>query len=268
MRFGEGPRYEGAMSEGHELAGKLALVTGGGRGIGLAIARRLAAGGARVVVTGRDEAALAAVAGELGGVALRADLADRGSTDTLVARLRDVGRVDVLVNNAGIAESAPLDKTDDAMWDRIVELDATAPFRLIRALAPAMVAAGWGRIVNIASNAGVSGYGYTAAYCAAKHAMVGYTRALAVDLARTGVTINAVCPGWVETDMVKAAVARIQAKTGRSEEEARQSLASMTPQRRMIQPEEVAHVVAMLCGDGARGVHGQALVIDGGQVLK
>jgi 3-hydroxybutyrate dehydrogenase len=250
------------------LGGKLALVTGGGRGIGAAIARRLAAEGARVVVTGRSVAELAEVADAVGGVALGADLADRADTDRLLGRLRELGRVDVLVNNAGIAESAPLDRTDDAMWDRILELDATAPFRLTRALAPAMVAAGWGRIVNLASNAGVSGYGYTAAYCAAKHAMVGFTRALAVDLARTGVTINAVCPGWVATRMAEDAVARIVARTGRSAEEARGTLEAMSPQRRMIEPEEVAHLVAMLCAPAARGIHGQAILVDGGQVLK
>jgi NAD(P)-dependent dehydrogenase (short-subunit alcohol dehydrogenase family) len=182
--------------------------------------------------------------------------------------LAEVGVVDVLVNNAGAAESAPLDKTSDAMWDRIMELDATAPFRVTRALVPAMVAAGWGRVVNIASNAGVSGYGYTAAYCAAKHALVGMTRALAIDLARTGVTINALCPGWVETRMVEEAVARIAAKTGRPEADARAQLAAMSPQRRMITPDEVAHATLMLCAAGARGIHGQTIVIDGGAILK
>src|SRR6185503_9716353 len=132
---------------------------------------------------------------------------DRADTDRFLAALP--GRMDILVNNAGIAESAPLDKTTDAMWDRIMELNATATFRLTRALVPAMVAAKWGRIVNIASNAGVSGYAYTAAYCASKHAVVGLTRAMAIDLGRTGVTINALCPGWVETDMALAAVNRI-----------------------------------------------------------
>jgi NAD(P)-dependent dehydrogenase (short-subunit alcohol dehydrogenase family) len=247
---------------------RLALVTGGGRGIGAAIARRLAADGIRVVVTGRTAPEITAVAAEIGGVALRCDLSDRADTDRMLGELRDVGRVDILVNNAGIAESAPLEKTDDAMFDRILEINAAAPYRLIRALVPAMVAAGEGRVVNLASNAGVSGYGYTSAYCASKHAMVGYTRALAVDLARTGVTINAVCPGWVETDMARAAVARIVAKTGRSEAEARGTLEAMSPQRRMIQPEEVAHVVAMLCAPEARGLHGQAILVDGGQVLK
>jgi NAD(P)-dependent dehydrogenase (short-subunit alcohol dehydrogenase family) len=247
---------------------RLALVTGGGRGIGAAIARRLAADGIRVAVTGRSTAELDAVASETGGVALRCDLSDRADTDRMLGALRELGRVDILVNNAGIAESAPLEKSDDALFDRIMEINATAPYRLIRALVPAMIAAGEGRVVNLASNAGVSGYGYTSAYCASKHAMVGYTRALAIDLARTGVTINAVCPGWVETDMARAAVARIVAKTGRSEAEARGTLEAMSPQRRMIQPEEVAHVVAMLCAPEARGIHGQAILVDGGQVLK
>lgn len=247
------------------LAGKVALVTGGGRGIGAAIARSLAGAGARVIVCGRTLPDLEAIAREIGGTALRLDVTDRAHTDAVLAT---VGPVDVLVNNAGAAESASLEKTTDALWDRIMELDATAPFRITRALVPAMVKRGWGRVINIASNAGVSGYGYTAAYCAAKHAMVGMTRALAIDLARTGVTINALCPGWVETQMVEEAVARIAEKTGRSLEEARTSLASMSPQRRMIQPDEVAHAALMLCAHAARGIHGQTLVIDGGAVLK
>jgi len=247
------------------LAGKRALVTGGGRGIGAAIARALAAAGARVTVCGRTRADLDALAAEIGGAAIRADLADRVDTD---AMLGAVGPVDVLVNNAGIAESAPLERTDDAMWDRILELDVTSAFRVTRALAPPMVKAGFGRIINVASNAGLSGYGYSAAYCAAKHAMVGMTRALAIDLARTGVTINALCPGWVETQLADEAVARIAAKTGRSADEARAQLAQMSPQRRMITPDEVAHAALMLCGPGARGIHGQTIVIDGGAVMK
>jgi 3-hydroxybutyrate dehydrogenase len=248
------------------LAGKTALVTGGGRGIGAACARALAGAGARVIVCGRTQADLDKVAADIDGVAIACDIADRAAADRLVGELP--GRVDILVNNAGIAESASLERTTDELWDRILELDATAPFRLVRALAPAMIASGWGRIVNIASNAGVSGYGYTAAYCAAKHAMVGFTRALAIDLARTGVTINAVCPGWVRTQMSDDAIARIAAKTGRSIEQARASLESMSPQKRMIEPEEVAHATLMLCGEGARGIHGQTLVIDGGAILK
>lgn len=246
-------------------AGKRALVTGGGRGIGAAIARKLAAHGVRVVVCGRSRGEIDAIASEVDGVAITADLLDRASTD---AMLGQVGPIDILVNNAGVAESASLERTDDALWDRIMELDATAPFRITRALVPGMIERGWGRVVNIASNAGVSGYGYTAAYCAAKHAMVGMTRALAIDLARTGVTINAICPGWVETAMSDDAVARIAAKTGRSLEEARASLANMSPQRRMITTAEVAHAATMLCADDARGIHGQTIVIDGGAILK
>jgi len=248
------------------LAGKLALVTGGGRGIGAACARGLAQAGARVVVCGRTAADLHAVAREIDGVPLVADVASRAGTDAMLAALP--GRIDILVNNAGAAESASLERTTDELWDRIVELDATSPFRITRALAPAMIKAGWGRVVNIASNAGVSGYGYTAAYCAAKHAMVGWTRALAIDLARTGVTINALCPGWVATQMAQDAVDRIAAKTGRSVDEARASLENMSPQRRMIQPEEVAHAAVSLCADAARGIHGQTVVIDGGAILK
>ena len=247
------------------LAGKLALVTGGGRGIGAAVARALAGAGARVVVCGRTKADLDVIAREIEGTALVLDVTNRAHTDEVIA---SVGHVDVLVNNAGAAESASLERTTDALWDRIMELDATAPFRITRALVPSMTKRGWGRVINIASNAGVSGYGYSAAYCAAKHAMVGMTRALAIDLARTGVTINALCPGWVETRMVEEAVSRIAQKTGRSVDEARTSLAAMSPQRRMIEPDEVAHAALMLCAHAARGIHGQTIVIDGGAVLK
>jgi 3-hydroxybutyrate dehydrogenase len=247
------------------LAGKSALVTGGGRGIGAAIARELAGAGARVIICGRTKPALDALAAEIGGQALVLDLLDRTATDEVIG---SVGHVDVLVNNAGAAESASLERTTDAMWDRIMELDATAPFRVTRALVPSMIKAGWGRVINIASNAGVSGYGYTTAYCAAKHAMVGMTRGLAIDLARTGVTINALCPGWVATQMVEEAAERIAAKTGRSVEDAKSSLAAMTPQKRMIEPAEVAHAALMLCAHAARGIHGQTIVIDGGAVLK
>ncbi len=250
------------------LTGKLALITGGGRGIGLAIALRLARDGARVIVSGRTRADVESTAAAVGGHALICDLTDRAATDAMIESARAIGRVDILVNNAGIAESAPLAETGDAMWDRIMELNATAPFRLTRALVPAMAAHGWGRVVTIASNAGLTGYGYTAAYCAAKHAAVGMTRALALDLGRTGVTINAVCPGWVATRMADEAIARIAAKTGRDTRAARAALEGMSPQRRLVEPEEVAAAVAMLCGESARSIHGQTIVIDGGQVLK
>jgi NAD(P)-dependent dehydrogenase (short-subunit alcohol dehydrogenase family) len=251
-----------------DLSGRLALVTGGGRGIGAAIARALAGQGARVIVSGRTVPDLEEVAAATSGLAIQADLADRAATDAFIEDVRAIGRVDILVNNAGIAESAPLGETTDAMWDRIMELNATVPFRLTRAFTPAMVEAKWGRVITIASNAGITGYGYTAAYCAAKHAAVGLTRSLAIDLGRTGVTINAVCPGWVATRMADEAIARIAAKTGRGADAARSALESMSPQRRLIEPAEVAHAVAMLCAHDARGIHGQTIVLDGGAVLK
>jgi NAD(P)-dependent dehydrogenase (short-subunit alcohol dehydrogenase family) len=247
------------------LQGKRALVTGGGRGIGQAVAARLAEGGAHVLVAGRTRAEIEEVAAAVGGTAVPLDVKDRAA----IAGLRErIGAVDVLVNNAGIAGSAPFDRTPDELWDDMLAVNVSSAFLLCRALVPDMVKAGWGRVVNIASNAGLSGYSYTVAYCASKHAMVGLTRALAAEIAKSGVTVNAVCPGWVDTKMTDETIARIVKKTGRSEADARLSLTSMSPQGRLVQPAEVAHAVAMLCDEGARGIHGQTIVVDGGQVMK
>jgi 3-hydroxybutyrate dehydrogenase len=252
---------------GTMLAGKTALVTGGGRGIGRAIAIQLAAAGARVVTAGRTQHEIDAVAAATGGVALNVDLGDRQKVIDFIAGVRAIGEIDVLVNNAGIAESAPYDRTTDEMWDRMMQVNVHAAFALSRAFIPAMVKAGFGRVVNVASNAGRAGYAYTTAYCASKHALVGVTRALAAELAKTPVTVNAVCPGWVRTDMVKAAAERIAQKTKRSAEQAQEELAQMSPQRRLIEPEEVAHLVLSLCAPAARGIHGQSIVLDGGQLM-
>jgi len=250
------------------LSGKTAVVTGGTRGIGLAIAESLAEKGASVVVVGRDEACLNEVASRIQGTAIVADLGNRVSVAELLSRLpAEVGRVDVLVNNAGIAGSAPYDRTNDLTWDSMMEINVRAPFALCRALVPPMVKAGWGRVINIASNAGRSGYAYTTAYCASKHALVGLTRALAAELAKTQVTVNAVCPGWVKTEMSASAMRRIMDKTNRSAIEAEREIAAMSPQKRLLEAREVAHVCAMLCADDARGIHGQAIVVDGGQVM-
>lgn len=251
-----------------ELAGKTALVTGGGRGIGRAIAVRLAADGARVVVTGRTTAEIDEVARVVGGVAIACDMADRAQIAALVERVqRDVGRVDVLVANAGVAESAPYHATSDDAWDRMMAVNATAPFLLARAFVPGMTRHGWGRVVVVASNAGRIGYAYTSGYCASKHAAVGFVRALALETARSGVTVNAVCPGWVATQMVDDAVRNIADKTGRTAAQATDDLRAMSPQRRLVEPEEVAHLVGVLCAAASRGIHGQAIPLDGGQVM-
>lgn len=252
------------------LQGRTALVTGGGRGIGRAVAERLAREGARVVVAGRTEAELEEVAGLLegGGVALRLDVGDRADVARALPLLREkVGHVDILINNAGVAESAAYHATPDEMWDRMLAVNVTGAFALCRALIPPMVERGYGRVVNVASNAGLTGYAYSTAYCASKHAMVGMTRAIALEIARSEVTINCVCPGWVETRMTEETLARIEAKTGRPRAEAKRTLEAMSPQRRLVQPEEVAAVVAMLVSPEARSVHGQAIPIDGGQVM-
>ena len=244
---------------------RVALVTGGGRGIGESIARRLASEGLRVAVVGRSAAELERVAGEVGGFAVVADVTDTAAIAEAVRAVEaGLGPVDVLVNNAGIAESAPLERTTDEVWSRTMAVNVTAPFALSRAVAPGMAKRGWGRVINVASNAGLRGYAYTSAYCASKHALVGLTRALAVEYARAGVTFNAVCPGFVETEMTTRAVERIQKTTGRDASTARAALEALSVQKRLMTPEEVAHAVFMLVPHEARGINGQAIGLDGG----
>jgi NAD(P)-dependent dehydrogenase (short-subunit alcohol dehydrogenase family) len=255
---------------GAPLSGKTALVTGASRGIGRAICERLAAEGARVLASARTESALVELVASLPGSGHRAlpmDVGDAASIDAALASVRGE-TIDILVSNAGIAESKAYDRTDDATFLRLFEVNALASARLARLLVPKMIARGFGRVVVVASNAGLSGYAYTSAYCASKHAVVGWVRAVAHEIARSEVTVNAVCPGWVDTDMAHEAVARISGKTGRSEEDARAVLAAMSPQNRMVTPLEVAHLVACLCHDEARSIHGQALALDGGQLMR
>lgn len=248
------------------LAGKHTVVTGASRGIGLAIARSLLARGARVTLMARDAAGLDAAARELGGgVAWQTvDVTDAASVAQAFAL---AGTVDILVNNAGQAASSPFMRTDAATWQRMLDANLTGAYHCIQAALPSMLAAGWGRIVNVASTAGLTGYRYVAAYCAAKHGLVGLTRALALELAAKGVTVNAVCPGYTETDIVQDAIANIVRKTGRAEEEARAELASNNPQGRLVQPDEVAHAVAMLCMPAASAMNGQAIAVAGGEVM-
>ncbi len=257
---------------GAPLADQHAIVTGGGRGIGAAIAAALAREGATVSVLGRDGGRLAAQVEALGGSsraqAVSVDVADEASVREAFAAIRGrFGRVDILVNNAGQAESAPFARTDSALWQRMLAVNLTGTYLCTRAALPEMTARGAGRIVNVASTAGLVGYAYVAAYCAAKHGVVGLTRALALECAKSGVTVNAVCPGYTETDLVRDAVAGIMQKTGRSEAEARAALVARNPQARMVQPAEVANAVLWLCLPGSEAITGQAIAVAGGEVM-
>jgi NAD(P)-dependent dehydrogenase (short-subunit alcohol dehydrogenase family) len=248
------------------LAGRRALVTGGGSGIGAAITRALDRAGAEVSVLGRRRPPLLENLASLSqpGEALVADVTDPASLEAACAR---VGPLDILINNAGAAESAPFERTDAVLLERMLSVNLVGAFEVTRRLLPSLRAAAAGRIVNIASTAALKGYPYVTAYAAAKHGLLGFTRALAVELAGTPITANAVCPGFTETDLLEHSVATIQAATGRSASEARARLAASNPQRRLIAPEEVAHAVLWLCSEAARGITGQAIVVAGGEVM-
>lgn len=254
------------------LAGRHALVTGGARGIGLASARALLARGASVTLLGRDEQALRAASDALaapGRVAVAAaDVADMASVQAAFDQaVRQAGPVHILVNNAGQAASQPFGRTDAALWQNMLAVNLTGTFHCMQAALPAMLEQGWGRIVNVASTAGLIGYAYVSAYCAAKHGVVGLTRSVALEVARKGVTVNAVCPGYTETDIVRDAVANIVGKTGMSEEQARARLAERNPQGRLVAPEEVAETIAWLTLPASAAVNGQAIAVDGGEVM-
>jgi NAD(P)-dependent dehydrogenase (short-subunit alcohol dehydrogenase family) len=254
-----------------QLEGKHAIVTGGGRGIGAAVTRTLAEHGARVTMIGRDAKALETAAQTLGDArslnAVPADVTDADGLTRAVDHARSrFGPVHILVNNAGQAGSAPIRKMDLALWRRMMAVNLDGAFHAILAVVGEMTAGGWGRIVNVASTAGLVGYRYTSAYCAAKHGLVGLTRALGVELATTGVTVNAVCPGFTETDMLKNAVAAVVTKTGRTQEQALTELLSHNPQQRAIRPEEVANAVAWLCLPGSEAVTAQAIAVSGGEM--
>ena len=255
-----------------KLPDRVALVTGGGRGIGRAIALAFAREGAHVAVTARTGAELDVVAAEIRALGRKAlavscDVGERAQVDDAVRRVAEgLGPVEILVNNAGIAVSAKLLDTDDALWERHLRVNLTGAFLMTRAVLPGMLAARWGRVVNIASIAGRQGYPYVAAYTASKHGLLGLTRALAQEVVTTGVTVNAICPGYVATDLTWASARKIQERTGRTYDEAVRSLAAYSPQKRLIEPEEVAAVAVLLASDEARGVTAQAWNVDGGAV--
>jgi len=255
------------------LSGKHAVVTGGAKGIGGAITEILLAHGARVTSLSRTGTATPlnrAAAAELGDALhhVTADVSDRESVKKAFESARErFGEIAILVNNAGQATSAPFVKTDAALWRRMMAVNLDGTFHCTQAALPGMLAGGWGRIVNIASTAGLTGYGYVTAYCAAKHGVIGLTRALAVELATKGLTVNAVCPGYTDTDIAREAVAFIVAKTGRTAEQALAELASRNPQKRLVRPEEVANAVVWLCLPGSEAVTGQAIAVAGGELM-
>jgi len=252
------------------LSGKHALVTGAGRGIGAAIARALAGEGANVTLLGRTVESLQRAEKDLSGVRTHCVTADVASAEAVAtafsAASAALGPIDILVNNAGRAGSAALQKTGDDLWQSLLAVNLTGTFNCMREALPGMLKLGFGRIVNVASTAGLVGYRYVGAYCAAKHGVVGLTRAIALEVATRGITVNAVCPGYTETNLLADAVSNIVSSTGMTSEAARAELLKGNPQRRFVTPAEVANAVLWLCAPGSESITGQAIPVAGGEV--
>jgi len=256
-----------------DLTGRGAVVTGGGRGIGRACAHRLADAGAAVVVCARSTEEIEAVAEEVraaGGTAhaVPCDVSDPASIASMAARAGELlDTVDIVVNNAGIALSNPVKRLPLEEWNRIFAINVTGTLLVTQAFLGGMLERKWGRVINVASVAGLRGGRYIAAYTSSKHAQIGFTRALAVEVADQGITVNAICPGYVDTPMTEYSIARMVEKAGISEEEALGHILALNPQHRLIRPEEIAHIALMLCHGDGEGINGQAIAIDGGQGL-
>ena len=252
------------------LAGRTAVVTGASRGIGAAISEALAIEGAELALLGRHLPSLEALAGRLPvrSFAVAADVSDPDSVHVAFARIREqFPRIDILVNNAGQAQSAPFTRTDLALWQRMLAVNLNGAFLCTQEVYAAMVEQDYARVINISSTAGLIGLAYVSAYCAAKHGLIGLTRALAREAAASALTVNAVCPGYTETDVVKEAMANIVAKTGKTAAQARAALTARNPQGRLIRPAEVANAVLWLCLPGSESITGQAIAVAGGEIM-
>lgn len=245
-----------------------AFITGGGSGIGLATAKALAAAGARLTLAGRDLDKVRRATEDVGGAhAVACDVSDPDSVAAAFARARDrFGDIEILINNAGQAPSAPFLKTDLALWNRTLATNLTGAFLCAQAALPDMLAAQWGRIVNVGSVCSLKGYAYVSAYVASKHGLLGLTRALAHETAKRGVTVNCVCPGYVDTPIVAESVARITSKTNLDAKAAHAAIVQFNPQGRLITPGEVAASIAWLCSDAAASTNGAAIPITGGEI--
>lgn len=256
-----------------DLSGKIAVVTGAGRGIGRAIAASLAQANAKVALLARSTEDISALAQEIRAKnqeasAFVCDVSEASSIHKAFSQVKEaLGPIDILVASAGIAPSAPFVKTEPSLWESTIRINLTGAFLCAKEVTQEMISRRWGRIIFIASTAAKKGYAYTSAYCASKHGLLGLTRAMALELAESGVTINAICPGFVDTPMTQSNIERIVQKTGRTPEEARRALEMLSPQKRLVTPEEIAFMAVSLCREESKGITGQGIVIAGGEVM-